>query len=82
MIQPTERQIQRALADFVFSAVRHAVDDMPNSALDDAHEPLEDTILEMVQYSDYHCLVKVTGHGKIRWFDIKVHRDSVTKTDL
>jgi len=72
---PDQTQVQRALADFTFSALSHAIRDLPWVTLDSAHEPLKDTIIEVIPYSDYHAMVTVTGHGTVHRFEIKVHKD-------
>jgi hypothetical protein len=69
-----ERTLQTALADFVFTAVEHALHEMPWTTLDPGHELLHDTIIEVIPYSDYHALVKVTDAGRNYTYEIKVHR--------
>ena len=72
---PDISDIQRALADFVFSAIQHAIKDLPWVTLDSAHEPLKDTVIDLIPYSDYQAMVKVTGHGTVFHFEVKVHKD-------
>lgn len=68
--------IKVALADLVFSALTHAVRDLPASANDPAHEPLEDCVIEVKPISDIQAIVKVAGHGDVHWYNLVVQTQS------
>jgi hypothetical protein len=67
--------IKAALADLVFAATRHALNELPGVAKEPAHEPLEDCVCTFVPISDLESLVRVTGAGKTRFYSIKVQQD-------
>jgi hypothetical protein len=67
--------IKVALADLVFNATRHALEELPGVAIAPAHEPLEDCVCTFVPISDLESLVRVKGQGKTRFYSIKVQQD-------
>jgi hypothetical protein len=67
--------VKAALADLVFNALTHAIKEMPGTAIDPAHSPLEDCVIEVTQLSDSEAYVSVAGNGKRRFFSIKVQND-------
>lgn len=67
--------VKAALADLTFSALTHAIKDLPGTATDPAHEPLQDCVIEVTQLSDSEAYVSVAGNGTRRFFSIKVQQD-------
>lgn len=69
-------QLKTALADFVFDAVKHAIQtqQMPFAP---QHQPLEDVVLEVVPISDLEMMVRAIGPHKTRYFAIKVSEDRI-----
>jgi hypothetical protein len=67
--------VKVALADLVFAATKHALDELPGTALAPEHEPLEDCVCVFVPISDLESIIQVKGTGKSRFFSIKVHED-------
>jgi hypothetical protein len=64
--------IKIALADLVFAMVIHALQEMPRTPLEPAHEPLEDCVIEVTPYSDTEAMVRVAGLGTVQWYTIAI----------
>ena len=72
---PRHDAIKVALADLVFAAVTHTLQELPTTGYNDAHEPLEDVIIETVPISDLELLLRVKGNSSTRYFSVKVQED-------
>lgn len=64
-----------ALAHMTFSALKHALNELPGIANDPAWEPLEDCVIEVVDITDTEAFVIVSGHGKRHYYSIKITTD-------
>jgi hypothetical protein len=67
--------IKTALADLTFSALSHALKEMPGVAVEAAHEPLQDCVVDVTQYADHEAMVIISGHGKRSFYTIKIQTD-------
>jgi hypothetical protein len=64
--------IKAALGELTFSALKHAVSELPGVAGDPAWEPLEDCVIEVMDITDTEALVSIAGNGKRQWYSIKI----------
>lgn len=68
------KEIKVALADLTFKSLIYALQSW--SDFDAAQEPLVDCVIEVNVVSDTEAYVSVAGHGRKRYYSIKVQTDN------